>query len=125
MKLYYPCVHAGYDYLTKASGAGESSGENVARVKVWHVITPATRHTAHYFFAYGADFAVGNPEMASGMRDALRPTLEEDMMATRELERMIQACGAKAEKEVLLRSDATCVRGRRIFEDLIRAEMAG
>ena len=125
MKLYYPCLHAGYDDLTKANNSGESSGESVGRVRIWHAITPATRHTAHYFFAYGSDFAVGNPAMALGMQEALRPTLEEDMMATRELERMIQACGAKAEKEVLLRSDATCVRGRRIFEDLIRAEMAG
>lgn len=55
------------------------------------------------------------------MVSGLRVTLEEDMTATREIEQLLQGYDVVPD-ELLLRSDAHCVDGRRRFEALIRAE---
>ena len=57
----------------------------------------------------------------AAMIEGLRVTLEEDMSATREIEALLQNLDSIPD-EKLLRSDAHCVEGRRIFERLIRAE---
>lgn len=57
------------------------------------------------------------------MLASFNAVIEEDMLATREIEAMLTTLGT-APPEVLLKADATCVRGRRLFESLIRKEQA-
>lgn len=57
------------------------------------------------------------------MLNGISHVAEEDLVATREIEAMIQGLSS-APAEVLLKADATCVRGRRLFESLIRKEMS-
>jgi vanillate O-demethylase monooxygenase subunit len=80
-------------------------------------------NTAHYFFAFGRNFGQGNVEFDRQMETGIRVTLDEDMSATREIESMIAALG-HAPKELLVRSDAHCVQGRRTIERMIAAERA-
>jgi len=122
MKLYMPCLHVGYDRFTRAMSTADKPGGMLGEIKVYHALTPATKHTAHYFFAMARNFARGDDAFGGAIMQKLLPTLEEDMFATKEIEQMLQNL-EKMPGEVLLQADATCVRGRRLFEDLIRREM--
>jgi phenylpropionate dioxygenase-like ring-hydroxylating dioxygenase large terminal subunit len=124
LRAHLPCLHAGYDRFVKAESAGESAGEELGTVWVYHAITPATEHTAHYFFAMGRNFAQSDEGFGTVMMDAIGVTLEEDMLATREVERMLDALG-QTPQEILIKSDAHCVKGRRMFDKMIRAEQSG
>lgn len=115
MKLHLPCLHVGFDDFSKPDG------EKLGNVRVYHAITPATKHTAHYFFALGRDFATEDEGLTQAMMAGIMPTIEEDMFATQEIERIIQGLG-EAPPEILIRADATCVQGRRLFEAMIRRE---
>ena len=123
MKLYLPCLHVGFDNLFRATTIAERAGEVLGRIKVYHAITPATRNTAHYFFALGRTFKRDDAAFGQAMLDNISKVVEEDLVATREIESMINGLGG-APDEVLLKADATCVRGRRLFEGLIRKELA-
>jgi len=116
-----PSVHNGVDVFRKASTTPGAPGEYLGSVTVYHAVTPGHQRDAHYFFALGRDFSVGDAAFSAAMMDGIRTTLDEDMLATREVEAMITGLGA-APKEVLLRADAHCVRGRRLMEELIRSE---
>lgn len=123
MKLYLPCLHVGFDNLFRATTVDERAGEVLGRIKVYHAITPATRNTAHYFFALGRTFKRDDAGFGQAMLDNISKVVEEDLVATLEIEAMITGLGG-APDEVLLKADATCVRGRRLFEGLIRKEQA-
>lgn len=124
MKLFLPCLHVGYDDFFRAASTKDRPGEMLGRLKVYHAITPATKHSAHYFFANGRTFKRDDAAFGRAMLEGLNKVIDEDMDATREIESML----GKVEQlpgEFLLRADKTCVLGRRRFEEIIRAEQAG
>jgi phenylpropionate dioxygenase-like ring-hydroxylating dioxygenase large terminal subunit len=123
MTTYFPALHVGFDEFRRAESTVERPGEHLGTVSVYHAITPGRLNDAHYFFALGRNFSLNNPALSAALIEGIRPTLEEDMLATREIELMLQSLG-ETPKEVLLRSDAHCVQGRRVFEDLIGRETA-
>jgi len=122
MKLYLPCLHAGYDFISKSRTSSEDPGALLGRVRVYHAITPETRHRAHYFFAFGRTFKRDDAEFGQAMLAGFNAVIGEDLIATREIEALLSTLGS-APAEVLLKADATCVRGRRLFESLIRKEL--
>ncbi len=121
MKLHLPCLHAGYDEFYRTATARERPGELLGRLNVYHAITPATRHSAHYFFAAGRSFKRDDAEFGRALLAGLNNVIDEDMEATREIEAMVAKLDS-VPGEFLLRSDKTCVLGRRRFEEIIRAE---
>jgi phenylpropionate dioxygenase-like ring-hydroxylating dioxygenase large terminal subunit len=121
IKLFLPCLHVGYDRFYRASTELEEPGRFMGEVTVFHAITPATRHTAHYFFAMGRTFKREDAVFGRRMMDDTEAVIEEDMTATREIEAMIQGLD-KEPHDLLLKADTTCVLGRRLFESLIRKE---
>ena len=121
MKSYLPALHSGFDVFSRPADAASRAGEPLGMIRVHHAITPGRLHDAHYFFAFGRNFAREDAAFGAGMIEGLRVTLEEDMSATREIEALLQNLDSIPD-EKLLRSDAHCVEGRRIFERLIRAE---
>lgn len=123
MKLFLPSLHAGYDFLFKSKTDSDDPGAVLGKVRVYHAITPATKNTAHYFFAYGRTFKQDDDAFGKAMLASFNAVIEEDMLATREIEAMLTTLGTTP-PEVLLKADATCVRGRRLFENLIRKEQA-
>lgn len=122
MRSYLPALHVGEDHFVKAESAGAEAGEKLGSVWVYHAVTPGTRNTAHYFFGLGRNFAQENDSFGRGMMEAIEVTLEEDMLATREVERMLSSLD-RVPDELLIRSDAHCIKGRRMMEQMIRSEM--
>lgn len=123
MKLHLPCLHAGFDFFHKSRTDSDDPGALLGKLRVYHAITPATRNTSHYFFTVGRDFKCDDDIFGRQLLDSMINVIHEDLVATREIEAMIDGLGG-APQEVLLKADATCVRGRRLFEAMIRKEQA-
>ncbi len=121
MKSFLPCLHSGFDEFRRPQSDPDDAGGELGTIRVHHAITPGRLHDAHYCFAFGRNFAQGDAAFGEAMVSGLRVTLEEDMTATREIEQLLQGYDVVPD-ELLLRSDAHCVDGRRRFEALIRAE---
>ncbi len=121
MKLYLPCLHVGYDRFVRAESASERPGQPLGQIKVFHAITPATSHTAHYFHAMSRNFKRNDEAYGRALIEGVLPTLDEDMFATGEIEKMLGRF-ERIPQEILLRSDSTCVNGRRLFEAMIRRD---
>ena len=124
MTLHMPCLHEGYDELFRPGMDRSHPDAVLGRFKVYHAITPATRHTAHYFFAIGRTFRRDDAAFGRSLLDGLERVIAEDLVATREIEQMLQGLSDEPH-DLLLRADVTCVKGRRMFEAMIRKEQAG
>jgi len=121
LKLLMPCLHVGggeHYYPATHPRAGQLLGAE----KYYHAITPATRHTTHYFYGAGRTWEHPDPDHSQKLVDGVDPGLKEDVYATENIERMIQHYGGRP-GELLLRADNVCARGRRFFETLIRKEL--
>jgi vanillate O-demethylase monooxygenase subunit len=121
LKLHLPCLHAGYDRYWRAGELGQPGAAPLGEVSIFHAITPATRHTAHYFFALGRNFRQADRVFGKTLMQGIEHVIDEDMSATREIEAMINRM-ASLPPEVLLKTDKSCVQGRRLFEQLIEKE---
>ena len=117
LKLYLPCLHAGGEEFY----TGAENENFVGALRVYHAVTPATRTSCHYFFATGHSWAHPDPKFAEGLVANIRPAIAEDVSAVDRVERMIPHYGGRP-GELLLKADHVCVRGRRMFEDMIRGE---
>lgn len=116
---FAPSLHFIYEDFQRSANDPQAPGEMLLRGRIFHAVTPATRHTCHYFFASGRDKSSGEDREA--VVAAVRPVLDEDIFAVVEIEKMVQAAGGNP-KDVLLRADAHCVSGRRLMERLIRGD---
>jgi phenylpropionate dioxygenase-like ring-hydroxylating dioxygenase large terminal subunit len=122
MKWHMPALHAGFDHFHEV-GEEFGTGRQIGAFRVFHAITPGKSHDAHYFFALARTFARDDVALGEAFINGLRETLEEDMLATREIETMIASL-PEMPQELLVRGDAHCVRGRKLLENMIRAEGA-
>lgn len=120
MTCHVPALHIGFDEFERAA-AGPGEPLRLGGFRVWHAITPGRSKEAHYFVAAGRDFAPDDAALDAGMRQALSRTLDEDVMATESIEALIESLPERP-RDILVQGDATCVRGRRLFESMIRAE---
>lgn len=123
LRLRMPCLHVGSDALYQIAPDG-SNGALIGALRVYHAVTPATRHSTHYFFAAGHSWEHEDPHFAQGIVAGLQSALTEDVSATTYIEQQINQSGTNRLSEVLLRADNVCARGRRLFEETIRSEHA-
>jgi phenylpropionate dioxygenase-like ring-hydroxylating dioxygenase large terminal subunit len=122
MKWYMPALHAGFDNFHEVA-AKACTGRLLGAIKVFHAITPGRLNDAHYFFGMARTFAKDNAAVGEAFINGLRVTLVEDMSATREIETMLGSL-PEMPQEILVRGDTHCVRGRRMLENMIRAEQS-
>jgi phenylpropionate dioxygenase-like ring-hydroxylating dioxygenase large terminal subunit len=121
LRLHMPCLHVGGDDIY-AVGEGGGVGSPMGSFRVYHAVTPATRHSSHYFWAMAHDWDHDDPDHAINIATSLIPALQEDIDAVEYIEEMVRRSGGRP-SELLLRADNVCVLGRRAFERLIRAEL--
>lgn len=117
MDFYAPGFHAGLDETTIPESDPEQGGKLLRAAKVWHAVTPSTPDETLYFFAMSN---LGGAEL-DFMFDYLKPVVDEDVFATEEIEKMIKRLGTLP-PELMLKSDATAVRGRRMLQAMMDAE---
>jgi phenylpropionate dioxygenase-like ring-hydroxylating dioxygenase large terminal subunit len=119
MDFWFPGFHAGIGETSVGEGQPRAA-EVLVSSHVWHAVTPATKTTTNYFFAMGARDRSGVEKMV----EYLRPVVDEDVFATEEIEKILSTVD-DLPRELLLKSDATAVQGRRILEAMMSAEGQG
>ncbi len=117
MTFFAPGFHAGIDDTFVTATHPERAGECINSAKVFHAVTPATTHETNYFFALGGT----SHAQVEALKTALWPVLDEDIFATEEIEKIIRRADVLP-LELMVRSDATTVEGRRIIQRMIDAE---
>ena len=122
LTLAMPCLYYGSDDIF-ARESGGARGELLGSLKIFHAVTPATKTSCHYFFALGHNWSHLGEDFLAGLAGAIVPGIQEDVFAVAEIEKMIQHKNGRP-GEILLKADDVCVRGRRLFEKMIRAEQA-
>lgn len=119
MDFYFPGFHAGIGDVFVPQSHPDRAGEALLTSRVWHAVTPSTRTSCWYFFGMSSTNISG---MAAA-KEALRPVVEEDAFATEEIEKIIATLD-ELPPELMLKSDATAVLGRRIMQDMMDREKA-
>ncbi len=117
MDFHAPGFHAGLHDTYVSKSDRERPGELLQSSKVYHAVTPATRTTCQYFFAYGGP----SDEYVDAYSKSLWPVLDEDKFATEEIEKILQK-SESLPPELMLKSDGTAVIGRRILQDMMDQE---
>jgi vanillate O-demethylase monooxygenase subunit len=117
MTFFAPGFHAGLDDTFVVADQGDRGGECINSAKVFHAVTPATRHETNYFFALGG---TSDPQV-DALKQALWPVLDEDIFATEEIEKIILR-SEQLLPELMIRSDTTTVEGRRIVQRMMDLE---
>lgn len=118
MNFYLPGFHAGFDESSIPADHPTRGGEKLLVHRVFHAVTPGTHKTTNYFFAIGG---IMSEEEFDRTREFLLPVIEEDAMATREIEHMLDTLGYTP-PELMLKSDAGAVQGRRMLQKMMDAE---
>lgn len=119
MTFFAPGFHAGLDDAIVVDAHPTRGGERINSARVYHAVTPATTHETNYFFALGST----EPEKVEFFKTSLSPVLDEDVFATEEIEKIIQT-SASLPPELMLKSDATAVEGRRLLQKMMDLEKA-
>ena len=119
MTFIAPGFHAGDDDTFISDNASPRNGEVINSVKVFHAVTPATRYTTNYHFAFGTK----DEALVEFFRPALEPVLEEDVFATEEIEKIVRESD-DLPPELMLKSDPTAIAGRRLIQRMMDAERA-
>ncbi|MEP7312597.1 MAG: aromatic ring-hydroxylating dioxygenase subunit alpha [Pseudomonadota bacterium] len=120
MDFHLPGFHAGLDETHVPKDQATRPGECLNASRVFHAVTPGLPGTTNYFFAMGA--AASEAEL-DFMHEYLKATVAEDIFATVEIEAMLSRIGS-APQELMLRSDASAVRGRRALQAMMDREAA-
>jgi phenylpropionate dioxygenase-like ring-hydroxylating dioxygenase large terminal subunit len=117
MDFHAPGFHAGLDETYVFAGDPVRGGELLNNAKVFHAVTPATRTTCNYFFAFGGT----SDAQVKAFKTALWPVLDEDKFAAEEIEKILQK-SESLPPELMLKSDGTAVLGRRILQAMMDEE---
>jgi vanillate O-demethylase monooxygenase subunit len=120
MDFHLPGFHAGIGDHLRSADDPDRPGEPLQRSRVFHAVTPATHHSSYYWFGMAS---LGNQIDAAQARASLEPVIEEDVFASEEIEKMLQLVGGRP-RELMLRSDALAVNGRRMLQAMMDAEAA-
>lgn len=118
MDFYFPGFHSGIGDFTVADDEPRA-GEYLHKGRVWHAVTPSTLSKSLYFFA----MTVTDLNKVEQSRDIVRKVLDEDILATVEIEKIVSQLG-EVPKELMIKSDATAVQGRRVLQAMMDKEKA-
>jgi len=120
MDFHLPGFHAGVEEVSIPSDHPTRGGEKLVCARVFHAVTPALKNTTNYFFAMGGRMSEAQLDH---MQVYLRPVVDEDAFASKEIETMLNSIGYEP-KELMLKSDGTAVRGRRALQAMMDREAA-
>lgn len=120
MDFYLPGFHAGLDEMSIPDDHPTRAGEKLTVHRVFHAVTPGKLNTTNYFFGMGG--IMSDAEFAR-TKEFLAPVIEEDAMATREIEEMLTTLGYFPD-ELMLKSDIGAVQGRRRLQAMMDREHA-
>ena len=120
--FYPPGLHVGWERFKRNGVADGDANRFYGQLKVYHALTPESRNTTHYYFAFSRTFARDDQAFTEGIRAGLRSVVTQDRDALEALEQNIQLVNGFP-AEFSCRSDAGAIRGRRFMERMIAEEV--
>ena len=120
MDFHLPGFHAGIGDHAVAADAPDRACEPLQRSRVFHAVTPSTRDSCYYWFGM---VSLGDQIDAEAARERLDPVIDEDVVASEAIEKMLALVGESV-PELMLRSDQLAVQGRRMLQAMMDAERA-
>lgn len=120
MRWHVPGLHVGPDTFTVPDGH-DDAGAVVMKLIAFHAVTPARETSCHYFSTFARSFELGNEELDKMMLASWAGVAAQDKFASEEIEAKIRAKGGKV-PEMLFKSDAHLVAGRRLIEQMMDEE---
>ena len=120
-QFFPPNLHVTGPAFSSALEGGIDPGRPFGGFRVLHAITPASEHRTHYFWGFCRDFALQDDALDETMRTFLEGVALEDVVASEEIERLLQADGGRS-TEISCLADAPGIRGRRMMQELIQKD---
>jgi vanillate O-demethylase monooxygenase subunit len=104
----------------RAGESGDPNGTLYGEFRVFHVATPETETTSHYFWGHTRSFGQDDAELTQILHDGWHAGVMEDVDAIEANEAMIdRGCPMN---DLSAQSDAGALRGRHMVEAMIAAE---
>jgi vanillate O-demethylase monooxygenase subunit len=120
MRWHVPGLHVGPDKFMVPEGE-PNAGELVMMLIAFHAVTPARETTCHYFSTFARSFELENEGLDQIMLDGWAEVAAQDKFAAEQIEEKIRAKNGDVQ-EMLFKSDAHLVAGRRVMERLMDQE---
>jgi vanillate O-demethylase monooxygenase subunit len=118
--FYPPAFLSSGSSFYEAGASGQPGGRLFGEFRVFHIATPETPVTSHYFWGFTRSFGQGDEELTEQLRAGWRLGVLEDIDAIEANERMIDR--GPLQHDLSAQADAGPLRGRRMVEDMILAE---
>lgn len=118
--FYPPTLLSSGSSFFKAGEAHLEGGHHYGEFRVFHVATPETPTSSHYFWAFTRTFARDDDAVTEFVREGWRAGVLEDIDAIEANERMIDF--GPPMSDLSAKADAGGIRSRRIVEAMMEAE---
>jgi vanillate O-demethylase monooxygenase subunit len=118
--FYPPALLASGSRFFHRGESRSDGGRLYGEFRVFHVPTPETETTTHYFWAFTRSFGQGDAELTHFLHDGWLAGVREDIDAIEANERVLD-CGPVMH-DLSAKSDAGPLLGRRMVQAMIRAE---
>jgi vanillate O-demethylase monooxygenase subunit len=118
--FYPPAFCSSGSAFYQRGGSADPNGHCYGAFRVFHIATPETAHTSHYFWGFTRSFGQGDAELTKQLHAGWRLGVIEDVEAMNDNERMIDR--GPLQNDFSAEADAGPLRGRKMVESMIIAE---
>lgn len=118
--FYPPALCSSGSAFYKAGESANAGGHCYGAFRVFHIATPETPTTSHYFWAFTRSFGQGDAALTQQLHAGWRAGVLEDVDAICANERMIDR--GPLQNDLSAKADAGPLRGRKMVESMILAE---
>jgi vanillate O-demethylase monooxygenase subunit len=119
-EFYPPAFLASGSRFFRAGESRTPGGRLFGEFRVFHIATPETATTSHYFWAFTRSFGQHDDALTAELRAGWRLGVLEDIDAIEANEQMIDR--GPEQNDLSAKADAGALRGRRMVETMILAE---
>jgi vanillate O-demethylase monooxygenase subunit len=120
--FYPPALLASGSRFFYTGESKKPDGRLYGEFRVFHVPTPETETTTHYFWAFTRSFGQGDDALTDVLRTGWHAGVREDIDAIEANERMLDL--GPAMHDLSAKADAGGLQGRRMVQAMISAELA-
>jgi phenylpropionate dioxygenase-like ring-hydroxylating dioxygenase large terminal subunit len=118
-EFFAPSFHVTH---VAAKPAGDPTDARLAEHKAIHCLTPETRRSTHYFWAWARSYGTDDPEVSPMLLAAVPPVFRQDIDAVEAIEEVLQSYEPGHPPEFNIKVDAGPIQARRLVEQMVAAE---
>jgi len=109
-------IEVGCEPMEQGDGLGRIEGV------IFHLVTPETEHSCHYFWAFSRKFRLEEAELTGYIRDAVDTTHNEDKVVVELQQASLTPEQLENPVNLAIIVDSGPIRGRRVLGEMVRNE---